>query len=65
MKVLSKTKNNKYEEIVIQTSFLWIKFTRTYRMYKDKNIFLIKGDNHYIIGTFEYLDAKQLFSIEL
>ncbi len=64
MVVLRNDKKELFDEIEIQTSFLWLKTKTTYRRLKDGNIFRFKyPDNYYSTGYTEHIEIQRLFEI--
>jgi hypothetical protein len=63
MKLLSRLEKDKYVEIVIEDSFLFLKTVRTYRKYGEW-LFQYKTPNEFIpIGYFDGRDILKMFEI--
>jgi len=72
MKVISNTKTEKYEELVVEdTWFLFFKCKSTYRRYTDTetkrtSTFKYYGENNFgELGAFEHFTVSDLFRVKL
>ena len=70
MKVISRIKTEKYEELVVEATWLFLfKFQTTYRRYTDevankRVIFKYLGNDTFSeLGTFEYFTISDLFTV--
>lgn len=65
MRLLKNIRTEKYQEIEVENSFLWIKWKTKYRKF-DRSIFKFKEPNkYYSLGLLEFSDVHELFNIEL
>jgi len=65
MKLLQNVKTNHYQEIEVEYSFLWFKWSVKYRKINNK-IFKYKHENYYYnVSTNEYFDLIGLFDVTL
>lgn len=61
MRVLKFQYVGDVQELVLEKSFLWIKYTVTYRK-RNTEIFKYKAPDRYIvIGAYEWIDVNKYF----
>jgi hypothetical protein len=66
MRLLRTVKTDKFHEIEVQKSFLWIKWRETYRMFGDLDCFRFKApDNYSPLGIWASSDIMPFFRIKL
>ena len=64
MKILKITENENFKQIVVERSFLFFKYTETYREIEDQ-IFLYKHKDKYeCLGICAYYEMKGYFKIK-
>jgi hypothetical protein len=65
MKLLKNEKTEKYHEIEVEYSFLWIKWKVKYRKVNGDIYKFEAPNNYYTIGLIEYCDIDGLFNVRI
>jgi hypothetical protein len=65
MRVIRSERNSEFQEIEVETNYIFWKIRTIYRNY-DGSIFKYKfPNNFYLLGTFERYDIREFFRIKL